>query len=74
MRSEFGHTPTRKGRASDRGKLTGNGLNVHDQFWGGETRGRPGRWQSSRPAKRLSKNRFRHMLTISRRVLRRSAI
>jgi hypothetical protein len=74
IRSEFGYTPTRKGHASDGGKLTSDSLNADDQFWGGKTRGRPGRWQSSRPAKRLSKNRFRHMLTISRRVLRRSAI
>jgi len=74
MRSEFRHTPTGKGWPGDPGKLTGDSFNLHDQFWGGKTRGRPGRWRSSRPAKRLSKNRFRHMLTISRRVLRRSAI
>jgi hypothetical protein len=42
MRSEFGYPPTRKGRASDRGKLTGNGFNVHDQFWGEKPGGVPG--------------------------------
>ena len=42
MRSEFGYTPTRKRQACDRGKLTGNGLNVHDQFWGEKPGGVPG--------------------------------
>lgn len=42
MRSEFGYTPTGKGRASDGGKLTGDGLNVHDQFWGEKPGGVPG--------------------------------
>jgi len=35
MRSEFRHTPTRKRHARDRGKLTGDSFNLHDQFWGG---------------------------------------
>jgi len=36
--------------------------------------GVPERWQSSRPAKRLSKNHFRYILTNCRRVLRHSAM
>ena len=71
--AEFGHAPARKGHTEAMGQFAGDGFNAHDQFWG-ETRGRPGRCLSSRPAKRFSKNRFRQRLTISRRVHRRSAI
>jgi len=42
MRSEFGYTPTGKGHASDTGELTGDGLNVHHQFWGEKPGGVPG--------------------------------
>src|SRR5256714_15274011 len=72
--AEFGHAPARKGHTEAMGQFAGDGFNAHDQFWGGGTRGRPGRCLSSRPAKRFSKNRFRQRLTISRRVHRRSAI
>ena len=41
---------------------------------GGKARGRPGRERSSSPGKRSWKNRFRHWLTTSRRVLSRAAI
>jgi hypothetical protein len=42
IRSEFGYTPTRKGHASDGGKLTSDSLNIHDQFWGEKPGGVPG--------------------------------
>jgi hypothetical protein len=42
MRSEFGHTPTGKGRPGDARKLTGDRFNLHDQFWGEKPGGVPG--------------------------------
>lgn len=42
MRSEFGHTPTGKGRPGDARKLTGDRFNLHDQFWGGKPGAVPG--------------------------------
>lgn len=42
MRSEFRHTPTGKGNPGDPRRLTGNGLNVHDEFWGENPGGAPG--------------------------------
>src|SRR5438445_11881790 len=72
--AEFGHAPARKGHTEAMGQFAGDGFNAHDQFWGVETRGRPGRCRSSRPANGFSTNRFRQRLTISRRVHRRSAI
>jgi hypothetical protein len=42
MRSEFGHTPTGKGRPGDARKLTGDRFNLHDQFWGKKPGGVPG--------------------------------
>ncbi len=72
--SQLTHAPTRQRNITGGRQFTGKGLNLNDEFWGGKTRGRPGRSRSSRPAKRSSKKRFRHMLTTSRRVSRREAI
>ena len=56
-----------------RGQLARDRLDRDDQLRG-RNRLRPDRSRSSRPSKRCSKNRLRHLLTISRRVSRRSAI
>src|SRR5215468_576108 len=42
MSAEFRHTPTGKGRPGQARKLAGQGLNVHDQFWGEKPGGAPG--------------------------------
>ena len=53
--------------------LASRGLDGDDHV-GGNPRGRPGRGSSPRPARRRSKNRLRHLLTICRGVSRRSPI
>ena len=55
------------------GQFTGQGFNLHDHL-GGETGGRPVRGSLSKPAKRSSKNRLRHLLTIWRGTERLAAI
>jgi hypothetical protein len=56
------------------GQLAGESFNLNDQLWVERARGQPGRERSSKPARRSSKKRFRHILTTSRRVSRRAAI
>ena len=53
--------------------LASQGLDGDDHV-GGKPRGRPGRGSSPRPARRRSKNRLRHLLTICGGVSRRSPI
>ena len=48
---DVGATETRQRQATGRGEFTGEGLDLHDQFWGG-SRGRPGRGCSSSPGRR----------------------
>ena len=66
--------PARKGNFIFSRQLTGDRFNLNDELWGGKVRGRPGRERSSRPSRRCSKNRFRHMQTTSRRVSNLAAI
>jgi len=60
--------PAGKGNVIGSQQLTGDCFNLNNDLCGGKDRGRPGRERSSRPSRRYSKKRFRHMQTTSRRV------
>src|ERR1022692_3254995 len=71
---ELGQTPARQRQVESAGQFASQRFNLHDQFWGGKARGRPGRGSSSSPRKRSWKKRLRHWLTTSRRVFNRVAM